>query len=221
MQEPQEGRRRLRETPRPPAVKTPKGVLGASGSPTARSESQGRRSREDRIRRRKRSIPGGETKLKGGTGGSGASVPARQRTSAETEARKASEEPREGSRRRRSSQRQAGRPDREVGGHTAEGESFEEFNPRSAAGLKHGGSGFGRKKAPRGSQTLKTQRNPGEASPGEVASRYRKCCREQNPGEARVATAAPQLRAGQTPKRSRRSERCTAIIKTNVVTAGA
>jgi len=40
-----------------------------------------------------RSIPEGGTKLKGGTGGTGASVPAAQRTSVEIRAREASEEP--------------------------------------------------------------------------------------------------------------------------------
>jgi len=91
-------------------------------------------------------------KLRGGTGSTRASAFERQRTSAEIKAREASEEPREGSRRRRLSQRQAGRPDREVDGHAVEGESFEEFNPRSAACLKHGGRGFGRNKASGGSK---------------------------------------------------------------------
>jgi len=147
VQKPQEGRHHLREMPRPPAVKTPKGASRASGLPTGSGPIPGEEEPGRPDPSPGRTTPGGETKLKGGTGGTGASVPARQRTSAEIRAREASEEPREGSRRRRSSQRQAGQPDREVDGYAAEGETFEEFNPRSAACLKHDGKGFGRNKA--------------------------------------------------------------------------
>jgi hypothetical protein len=70
-------------------------------------------------------------------------------------------------------------------------------------------------------QTLKAQRNPGEAIPGRVASRHRTCCREQNPGEAQAAAAAGnsgpvRLRNGAEGRRGARRS-----LNTNVVTAGA
>jgi hypothetical protein len=135
-----------------------------------------------------------------------ASAVTEQRTCAEIKAWKASEGPSWGTTtEHRLSERQAGQPGREAHGYAANGEPFEEFNPRSAARLKHDRQGFGRNKASRGFETLKTPRNPGEVNPGVVASRHRKCCRERSPGEARAAAADAQLRFGKTPKRSRRS----------------
>jgi hypothetical protein len=217
---PQEGRRSLRETPRPQAVKTPKGAPRASGSPTARGQTQGRRSRDDRIRRRGvRSLEG--VKAQGRHGrhggfGSRAATDFRGDQSPEGERgapRGIATAPIEPT---------PGGPAGPRGERLCRGRGNlrrVQSQERSLSETRR--DRFREEQSVRRVETLEAQRNPGEANPGEVASRYRKCCRGKNPGEARVVSAATQLRAGQTPKRSRRSERCTTIIKPSVVTAEA
>jgi hypothetical protein len=119
---------------------------------SVRDQSQGRRSREDRIRRRGvRSLEGKKTQ---GRHGRHADFGSRAATDFRGDQSPGGERgaPARDRGRRRSSQRQAGKPDREVDGYAAEGEPFEEFNPRSAACLKHDGGGFGRNKASGGSK---------------------------------------------------------------------
>jgi len=114
-------------------------------------------------------------------------------------------------RRYRSSRRQAGRPDREVQrpcrgrGTLRRTESQERHRSETCP------DGRGRNKASGGCETLETQQDPGEVTPGEVASRNLERCRERNPGEASVRFGGQALPIGHTPKRSRSSRRVRGI----------
>lgn len=108
----------------------------AKGRLADRSQGHGRRPRDERGRRGGNTPGGDESSREDRAEPSLAAE--RQRTSAESKARKAGEEPSHRAWRFRSSQRQAGWLGREAGNRAAEGETFEELNPRSVTGMKQG-----------------------------------------------------------------------------------
>jgi hypothetical protein len=120
---------------------------------------------------------------KGGTGRTPALASERQRTSAEGKARKTSEARLNRAQPVRLSQRQAGWSGRKARtvprkGKPSKGESQERY--RSETGPKR----LREEQRVREVGNLEDAAYPGEANPGSVASRYRKRCRERNPGEA-------------------------------------
>jgi hypothetical protein len=140
-------------------------------------------------------------KPKGGTSRHGASASARPRTSTETKPRKAGEDTAESSAAGPFEPTSGGEDRTERSGPCRGRGILRRAESQERTGLKHGRKVAG---GTRRQEGVKPWRRSvlGRGKPGGVASRFRKRCRETNPGEACVAERRCAARFGQTPKES-------------------